>query len=75
MTNNVLEKRLVELRKENGKSQYQVSVETGLSQSAISYWETGERDPAAKAIIELSRYYGVASDYLLGLSDKRSFKE
>lgn len=72
---NILPKRLVELRKEIGKSQYQVSVETGLSQSAISYWETGERDPASKVIIEFSRYYGVTSDYLLGLSDKRNFKE
>lgn len=72
---NILPKRLVELRKEIGKSQYQVSVETGLSQNAISYWETGERDPSSKVIIEFSRYYGVTSDYLLGLSDKRNFKE
>ena len=37
--------RLKELRQEKGLSQIQLAKETGISKSAIGFWETGERVP------------------------------
>lgn len=61
--------RIKELRIEKGLTQAQLSANTGLSQSAIAYWETGQRMPNAQAIIVLAKYFGVSADYLLGLED------
>lgn len=62
----VFAKRLKELRQDRGLSQKQLAKELGFPQSSIGYWESGERTPVASAIITLSRYFGVTTDYLLG---------
>lgn len=41
----------------------------GISKSTISEIESDNRKPSADVTIMLSNYYGVSSDYLLGLSD------
>ena len=61
--------RLKELRKEKGLSQAQLATATGLTQTAIAYWETGRRNPTAQAVIILARYFEVSTDYLLGEKD------
>ena len=61
--------RLKELRQEKGLSQIQLAKETGISKSAIGFWETGERVPNAQAVVVLAKYFGVSADYLLGLED------
>lgn len=70
----IFAKRLTELRKEKGISQSQLSKETGISQAAIAFWEAGERIPGALALITLSKYFKVSSDYLLGLEDETGTK-
>lgn len=57
------------MRQEKGLSQIQLAKETGISKSAIGFWETGERVPNAQAVVVLAKYFGVTSDYLLGLED------
>ena len=61
--------RLKELRAQKGLSQAQLAKATGLSQSAITYWETGKRIPNAHAVIILARSFDVSTDYLLGEED------
>ena len=61
--------RLRDLRTEKGLSQEDLAVATGLTQGAITYWETGRRIPNAKAIIILARFFDVSTDYLLGEKD------
>lgn len=61
--------RLKELRAEKGLSQAQLAKETGLSRSALYYWENGLKIPNAQAIIILARYFEVSTDYLLGEKD------
>lgn len=61
--------RLKELRLEKGLTLEQVASATKISRSAIAFWETGKRVPNVLAIITLARYFGVSSDYLLGLTD------
>lgn len=47
----------------------QLSVLTGLSQSAIAKWELNKTEPTASALITLSRFFNESVDYLLGLKD------
>ena len=61
--------RIKELRLEEGLSQAQLAKATGLSQSAIGAWEVGKNVINANAIITLAKYFGVTTDYLLGVSD------
>ena len=61
--------RLKELRTEKNLTQMQLSKETGLSAGAIGFWETAKRIPNAMAIIALAKFFGVTTDYLLGVTD------
>lgn len=60
------------LRKEFKVSQPQLAKEIGYGKSIISDWETNTSIPSAKAIIILSRYFQVSTDYLLKLTDDDS---
>lgn len=62
--------RLKELRESKNFSQNQLSQNTKLSQANISRWETGEREPSIKAVILLADFFGVTTDYLLGVTDE-----
>ena len=57
------------LRKEYNVSQTQFSKEIGYSKNTISLWEIGTRTPCADAVIILSRYFQVSTDYLLKVTD------
>ncbi len=46
-----------------------LSLETGISQSAIAKWELEKTEPTASAIIILADYFDVSTDYLLGRED------
>lgn len=61
--------RLKELRKSANMSQMDLSLKTGISQSAIAKWELDKTEPTASALIILSKYFGESTDYLLGLED------
>lgn len=63
----IFSKRLIQLRQEQGLSQRALAKETGISPSAIKQWENESRVPNAEAIVILARYFGVRSDFLLGL--------
>ncbi|MBO7214014.1 MAG: helix-turn-helix transcriptional regulator [Clostridia bacterium] len=62
-------KRLKELRVERGLSQMELSVATGISQSAIAKWELSKTEPTASALITLSKFFNESVDYLLGITD------
>ncbi len=52
------------LAKEN-KTSYQVSKETGISQTAFSNWKTGRSEPGLESLSKLSKYFGVPIEYFL----------
>ena len=60
------------LRKEFNVSQPQLAKEIGYSNGTISLWEIGTRTPCADAVIILSRYFQVSTDYLLKVSDNNA---
>lgn len=66
---NIFKERLKELREERELNQSQLALESGISQAAIAKWESGDRTPNMYSLIILSKYFGVTTDYLLGLTD------
>lgn len=64
-----ISKRIYQLRIEKSLSQQQLAYAIGVTQKAIDFWEKGINEPKATYIINLSIYFGVSADYLLGLED------
>ena len=71
MQDNILGKRLRELRQERDKTIYNVADDLYLSASVIGCYERGTNDPPLERVAAFAIYYGVSTDYLLGLSDNR----
>lgn len=58
-------KGLVEIRKKKGYSQLKVAMDLNISREALSYYETGKRNPDLNMLIKLSDYFNVSIDYLI----------
>ncbi len=63
---------LSRLRKERGISQKKAASDLGISQALLSHYEKGIRECGLDFVIKCSEYYGVTTDYLLGVSDSRN---
>lgn len=61
--------RIHELRRERGITQPQLADAIGVSNGAISLWENGVNEPKASYIVAICKFFGVTSDYLLGIED------
>jgi len=57
--------RILALRKERGLSQEDLAAKLPVSRQAISKWELGESIPDTENIVQLSRLFGVSTDFLL----------
>lgn len=66
---NKFAERLKELRLERGLSQNQLAKLTKISPRAIGMWESKQRTPNIEAILTLTLFFGVTSDYLIGVTD------
>lgn len=60
-----LSDKIVGLRKSNGMSQEDLAEKLDVSRQAISRWESGAAMPDANNILQLSKLFGVTTDYLL----------
>ena len=56
---------LYALRKEKGMTQAQLAQELGVTNKAVSKWETGEAMPETALLLPISRIFGVSVDELL----------
>ena len=56
----------------NDYTQMKVQMETGIPQSIISKYETGELLPTTENLIILANFYNTSIDYLLDLTDEKS---
>lgn len=63
--------RLKELRQERGLTQQQLAanLKYQIAQNSIAQWELKQRTPRAEAIILLAEYFGVTTDYILGVGE------
>ncbi len=71
MKNNIIGKRLKELRKSTDfdLSQNELGKNLGVCNQTVSFWESGQREPDLDAVVALAMFFNVTSDYLLGLEN------
>ncbi|HIT07576.1 MAG TPA: helix-turn-helix transcriptional regulator [Candidatus Merdivicinus faecavium] len=66
-----LSERILALRREHGVLQLEIAAAIGVSLRTYQRFEYGDREPTASSIVALAKFYGVSTDYLLGVSDER----
>ena len=71
---NVFSERLKELRADKKISMKDLAKAVGATDGAISNWENGVNEPKLTFIVRLALFFGVSSDYLLGLEDETGEK-
>lgn len=74
MTELLFKDRLYQLRKARGLSQKQLGEVFGLSNHAISMMEAGERGTTIEKLVAMAEYFGVSTDYLLGVTDDPTWR-
>lgn len=60
------------LRESREWSQAELARRTGVTKSAISTYELGTRTPSAEVVCAFAKAFGVSSDYLLGIAERRT---
>lgn len=61
-----------QLIQNSGLSVYQISKDTGISESLMSHWKSGRQLPKYDSLNTLADYFKVSGDYLLGRTDTPS---
>ena len=68
-----IQERLKDLRVERGLTLEQLSAETGISRSALGKYEADDfKDISPFSMVALAKFYGVSTDYLLGLTEQKN---
>ena len=63
--------RLTMLRAAKGMTIAQLAGQLHISSSVISRYESDERLPSFSGLIKLAHFFGVSTDYLLGIENKQ----
>lgn len=63
---------LKKLRKGHNLTQRELGSIIGLSKAVISKYETGLGYPSFDVLIRIAQYFGVTTDYLLGMADSKT---
>ena len=58
--------RLKELLETENVTQYALSKKIGISQSAVSNWLSGKKEPCIESLWKIADYFDVTVDYLIG---------
>ena len=61
----ILADKIIRLRKKNGWSQEELAEKMNVSRQAVSKWEGAQTVPDLGKVLQLSRLFGVTTDYLL----------
>ena len=68
-----IQERLKDLRVERSLTLEQLAEQTGLSKSALGKYEADDfKDISPFSIITLAKFYGVSTDYLLGMTETKN---
>lgn len=62
-------KRIRELRLENNLTQKQLAEKVQVDFRTVSFWETERFEPNIEQITKLCAFFGVSSDFLIGIKD------
>lgn len=66
---NIFAERLKELRIEKELSLEQLSKELKIGKSSLCRWENCQADVKGSQLVVIAKFFGVTTDYLLGLED------
>ncbi len=66
--------RITFLRETNNLTQAALAKVLGITRSSVNAWEMGISVPSTQYIVEISQYFGVSTDYLLGVNDTATFE-
>ena len=61
----ILADKIIELRKKAGWSQEELAQQLGVSRQSVSKWEGAQSIPDIDKIVQMSRIFGVSTDFLL----------
>lgn len=61
--------RFKELKKEFGLSNVKLGMAIGVGAATICRWENGKADIKSNELVKVAKFFGVSSDYLIGLID------
>jgi len=61
----ILAEKIMDERKKNGWSQEELADKLGVSRQSVSKWESAQSVPDLQRILEMSKLFGVSTDYLL----------
>lgn len=64
--------KIKQLRTQRGLSQAALAKQLGISKSVASSYETGVHLPPYDILVQLSKIFGVSTDYLLGIESGKS---
>lgn len=59
------------LRKQKGMTMKELGKAVGVTEAAISHYETGKREPDGEILISIASTLGVSIDYLMGREDTK----
>lgn len=62
---------LRKIRIERGCSQMDIAEALDITQQQYSRYETGQNEIPVRHVITLCKFYGISSDWLLGLTDDK----
>ena len=57
------------LREKRGITQAELAKSLGLTHAGVNAWEMGISVPSTQYVVELARFFGVSTDYLLDLKE------
>ena len=63
----ILADKIVALRKKSGWSQEELAQQLNVTRQSVSKWEGAQSVPDIDKILQMSRLFGVSTDYLLGV--------
>ena len=61
----ILADKIITLRKKAGWSQEELAAQLGVSRQSVSKWEGAQSVPDMQKVVQMSRLFGVTTDYLL----------
>lgn len=53
------------IRKQRKLNQQKVAMDLNISREALSYYETGKREPSLQLLVQMSEYFNVSINYLI----------
>ncbi len=72
MANRIFSTRIKELRERKGLSMEQLANNLSVTKSRVNMWENNGTVPRMNVLIEVAKFFGVTTDYLLGNDDEKN---